>query len=173
MEKLLLLSRQMSSFVVVDMPHLWNEWTSFLLETADEVVLVAQPDLLNLRDAKNIYSHLVSVRGVMPTRLVLNKIDAYKKTQLSTKDFQETLNVQPFMEIPFDPNLFGDAANNGQTILEGAKTHKIAEILRQLAFKVSNLPEPTRGKGGGKGIGGLGPNLLNWLNKSIPAGKKR
>jgi pilus assembly protein CpaE len=174
MEKLTLMARQMASFVVLDIPHIWNEWTSFLLETVDEVVLVAQPDLLNLRDAKNLFAHLVSKRGIMPTRFVLNKIDAYKKTQLSTKDFQETLNAEPFLEIPFDPNLFGDAANNGQTVLESAKAHKISESLRQLAFKVSNLPETARGKGKGKGKEGgiLGLDLVGWLKKGSSESKK-
>src|SRR6185503_8217267 len=38
--------------VVLDVPHIWSGWTKRLLVTADEILIVAAPDLANLRNAK-------------------------------------------------------------------------------------------------------------------------
>ena len=35
--------------------------------------------------------------------------------------------------IPFDPQIFGTAANNGQMIAELSSSHRTAEMFRQLA----------------------------------------
>lgn len=136
-DKLFDLVRQMAPLVVVDLPHLWAPWVEHALETTDELVVIAQPDLANLRDVKNFFDGVGQRRGEkLPSHLVLNKVDAYKKTQLSGRDFADSLQVKPALAVPFDP-IFGEAANNGQMVGEIAKTHKVAEAVRQLAQLVS------------------------------------
>ena len=39
--------RASSPWVVVDIPHCWNAWTRRLMVGADEVIVVAAPDLAN------------------------------------------------------------------------------------------------------------------------------
>ncbi|MBF0307773.1 MAG: hypothetical protein HQL41_19310 [Alphaproteobacteria bacterium] len=100
--------------------------------------MTALPDLANLRDCKNLWDVVAAKRGeTAPTRLLLNRMDAYKKTQLSPKDFEETLGVAPFATVPFDPQLFGTAANNGQMLGEAAKGHKVAESITQMAVQLT------------------------------------
>lgn len=161
LDRLLDLARQMASFVVVDLPHLWAPWVSQVLETADDLVLVAQPDLPNLRDCKNLLDHLARRRGDrLPARLVLNKQDAYRKSQLSAKDFHETLKVQPALVLPFDP-LFGELSNNGQMLGEAAKSHKLAASFGQLANLVSGRDGLSP-----KGKAGAATALAGWLKKA-------
>ena len=50
--------------------------------------------------------------------------------------------------IPFDPQIFGTAANNGQMIAEVAANHKAAEIFRQLAQVLTGRAEAKRAKSG-------------------------
>lgn len=164
LEKILDLARQMAAFVVVDLPHQWNNWAVNVMTAADELVVVAQPDLPNLRDCKNIIDAMAARRGESSAaRLLLNRLDAYKKTQLSPKDFQETLNVAPMMSIPFDPVVFGEAMNNGQMIGETAGGAKMAETFRQLATQLTGRqpaakkkPKPSDLMGWLK-LGHLGP----------------
>ncbi len=158
------IARQMASFVVVDLPHLWAPWVEQTLKLADEVVLVALPDLANLRDCKNFMDGVGGKRmDTAPVRLVLNRVDAYKKTQLTPKDFEETVGIAPVLQVPFDPNLFGGALNNGQTLGQAAKGNKIAESLKDLALKMSGKQAPARRSGG----------LLAWLKgNGKPAAKK-
>jgi pilus assembly protein CpaE len=48
--------------VVLDIPHAWNAWTRHTLATIDEVVIVAEPDLANLRNAKNLADTIKALR---------------------------------------------------------------------------------------------------------------
>ncbi len=136
-DRLLDVTRRMAPFVVLDLPHLWSPWVQHVLDMADELVLVAQPDLPNLRDLKALLDLLGERRADKGSiHLVLNKQDAQKKTQLTARDFEETLKVRPSQSIAFDP-IFGEASNNGQMLGEVAKTHKLTEVINQLALQVS------------------------------------
>src|SRR6266702_2242114 len=48
--------------VVLDVPHIWSGWTRRLLVSADDILVVAGPDLANLRNAKNLVDLLRSAR---------------------------------------------------------------------------------------------------------------
>jgi pilus assembly protein CpaE len=148
LDKLIDLAGGMAAYVVLDVPHQWTEWTQGLLESADDLVIVARPDLLNLRDCKNLFTVLAARRQASPTRVVLNMMDSAKKTQLSAKDFHDTLNTLPVATIPFEPVLFGEAANNGQMIGEKAKNHRVTQALRDLALRLSGTEVAKRKTGG-------------------------
>jgi pilus assembly protein CpaE len=61
--------------IVVDVPHMWTSWTRRVLVGADEVVLVAAPDLANLRNAKSILDTLRTARpNDTKPRLILNGV---------------------------------------------------------------------------------------------------
>lgn len=157
-DKLLDLACRMAPVVVVDLPHLWADWTEHLLVVADEVVVTAVPDLASLRDAKGLLELLLSRRGEgAAPRLVLNKMDAFKKTQLSPKDFEETLGVTPALLLGFDPQLFGQAANNGQMLAEASRGAKINEQLSAFAVQLSGRSPAKKGA--------KSKNLLDWLRK--------
>ena len=59
-------------------------------------------------------------------RLVLHLVGMPKRPEISVKDFCEALQLEPTLEIPFDPQLFGTAANNGQMIAELSASHRTA-----------------------------------------------
>ena len=133
-EKLIDLARQMASYVVVDLPRHWSDWSSGVLVMADEVVITAAPDLTNLRDCKMLVDWMRSRRGEQANlRLVVNKLDTSKKTQLSLKDLQDSMRLAPIGTFTFEPALFGQLSNNGQMFGEGAKSHKFTSTFRQLA----------------------------------------
>lgn len=164
-DKVLDLVRQMAAFVVVDLPHLWAPWVDFTLKSADEMVVVAQPDLANLRDCKNLVEIVGAKRGEgNAPRIVLNKMDAHKRTQLSPKDFEETLRVAPTLSVSFDPNIFGAAANNGQMVGEASKSSKPAESFKQLALQLTGR-QPVQAK--------KHPSLLGWLKVDMKSKKRK
>ena len=141
--------RSTAPFVVLDLPHLWSGWMRRTLISADEVVVVATPDLASLRNAKNMIDLIKSSRpNDAPPRLVLNQVGVPGRPEIPAKDFGAALGVLPSLVIPFDAKTFGAAANNGQMILDaGAKT-KSAEAFQTLAQIVSRreLPVATKGK---------------------------
>ena len=52
------------------------------------------------------------------------------------------------MTIPFDPQTFGTAANNGQMIAELSSSHRTAESFRQLAQQLTGRTEAKKSKSG-------------------------
>jgi pilus assembly protein CpaE len=159
---LLELLRRMASQVVVDLPHLWAPWISHVLETADEAVIVSPPDLSGLRDSKALLESLAPRRGGKePARLVINKTDLLRKTQLSAKDFEEALKIKPALTIGFDP-LFGEALNEGQMAAKTARGHKLTESLNALA----QLVGPRARSAAPAKIGGMAAVQV-WLKRCL------
>jgi pilus assembly protein CpaE len=146
--------RGTAPFVVLDLPHLWSGWMRRTLISADEVVVVATPDLASLRNAKNIIDLIKQGRpNDAPPRLVLNQVGMPGRPEIPAKEFGAALGIHPSLLIPFDPKTFGAAANNGQMILDaGAKT-KAAEAFQTLAQIVSRreIPLLAAPKATGKG----------------------
>jgi len=146
--------RSTAPFVVLDLPHSWSRWMRQTLTTADEVVIVAAPDLASLRNAKNIIDLVRQARpNDAPPRLVLNQVGLPGRPEIPLKEFSAALGVHPSMIIPFDAKTFGEAANNGQMVIEAGPKTKAAEAFLGLAQIVSQreiaaLPAPGRKPGG-------------------------
>ena len=125
-------------FVVLDMPQIWSDWFKSTLIGADEIVVVAAPDLASLRNGKNMIDFLRSARpNDNPPKLVLNMVGLPKRPEIPAKDFGQAIGIEPSMVMPFDAQLFGTAANNGQMIFDVAPESKCAQALDQLAVALS------------------------------------
>jgi len=130
--------RQTIPCVILDLPHGWQPWIKSSLLAADDVVIVATPDLTSLRNAKNIIDLVKSARpNDAPPRLVINQVGVPKRPEIATKDFAETMGIDPAAIIAFDPALFGQAANNGQMVIELAPKAPVSEALRQLCRAIT------------------------------------
>jgi len=134
--------------VVLDVPHMWSGWTRRLLVSADDILVVAGPDLANLRNAKNLVDLLRAARpNDHRPYYCLNQVGVPKRPEIAPADFAKALEDQPLAVIPFEPQLFGTAANNGQMIAEVSKGHKSAEMFRQLAQVLTGRAEVKRSRG--------------------------
>lgn len=128
--------------VMLDIPHLWTAWSRRMLVGADEVILVAAPDLANLRNAKSLLDTIRQARpNDAPPRLVVNMVGVPKRPEISINDFVRAVDVEPSAVIAFEPKLFGTAANNGQMIAELEPANKINEGLSELARIVAGRSE--------------------------------
>ena len=135
--------------VVLDVPHQWTGWTKQTLIGADEVLIVAAPDLANLRNTKNIFDFLKAARPNDRHPLYcLNQVGVPKRPEIKAADFAKALDEEPVAIIPFEPQLFGSAANNGQMIAEISAGHRTTEIIRQLAQHLTGRSEPKKQRSG-------------------------
>ena len=138
--------RQVPNFVV-DIPHLWTSWAKQTLLSADEIVITAEPELANLRNAKNLLDLLVGAReNDRKPHLILNKVGISKRPEISPEDFCGALELEASLVLPYDPQLFGTAANNGQMIAETEKSEKIAASFDQLARNLTGRAEAPKAK---------------------------
>ncbi|WP_395645800.1 CpaE family protein [Terricaulis sp.] len=130
--------RRTSPFVVLDLPHVWTSWVKQTLLAADDVIIVAGPDLASLRNSKNILDLLKSLRPYdAPATVALSMVGVPKKPEIPFKDFAEALGAEPIASFPFDPALYGMAANNGQMIGEVAPQSKTALAIDNLAASLT------------------------------------
>jgi len=135
--------------VVLDVPHQWTGWSKQTLIGADDILIVAAPDLANLRNTKNIYDLLKASRpNDHPPRYCLNQVGVPKRPEIKATDFAKALEDEPAAIIPFEPQLFGSAANNGQMIAEISSNHRTAEIFRQLAQQLTGRAEQKKQRSG-------------------------
>ncbi len=141
-ESIIEIVRQTCPVVVVDLPHIWAPWTKRVLLGADDVVISTTPDLAGLRNTKNIVDLLKQTRtnDTLP-HVVLNQVGVSKRPEIPVKDFAEAIEVEPTLVLPFNPQLFGTAANNGQMLDEVDPKSKTVLGLKHLASVVIGRKE--------------------------------
>ncbi len=136
-------------FIVLDVPHQWTGWTKRTLIAADDILVVATPDLANLRNAKNMLDLFKASRpNDRRPYYLLNNVGVPKRPEISSSDFAKALDDKPIAIIPFEPQVFGTAANNGQMIAEMSSSHRTAESFRQLAQMLTGRLEAKKSRSG-------------------------
>jgi len=134
--------------IVLDVPHVWTGWARRTLISADDILIVAEPDLANLRNAKNLIDLLKASRpNDSRPQYCLNKVGVPKRPEIKPADFAKALEFDPIASIPFEPAVFGTAANNGQMISEVSSSHRAAETFRNLAQSLTGRAEAKRSRG--------------------------
>jgi len=141
--------RASTPWVVIDVPHQWSGWARRMLVFADEVIVIASPDLANLRNAKNLIDNVKGARlNDAPPRLVLNGVGMLKRPEIAAAEFAKAVETGPTAVIPHDAKLFGAAANNGQMIAEIEPNGKTAQVFADLASALAgrtDVRKPKRG----------------------------
>jgi len=136
--------RMTTPCIVLDIPHQWSGWTRRALVGADDILIVAEPDLANLRNAKNMLTMLKAARPNDRTPLYcLSQVGMSKRPEITPREFAKAIESQPIASIPFDPRMFGTAANNGQMIAEISANHRASKMFVQIAQQLT-------GRGDGK-----------------------
>ena len=78
--------------VVLDVPHQWTGWTQRTLISADDILIVAAPDLANLRNAKNLFDLLRAARANDHRPFYcLNQVGVPKRPEIKPADFAKAL----------------------------------------------------------------------------------
>jgi pilus assembly protein CpaE len=130
--------RMTTPCIVLDVPHQWSAWTKRALIGADDILVVAEPDLANMRNAKNMLNVLKAARpNDRPPLYCLNQVGMHKRPEIAIREFAKAIESQPIAAIPFDSKMFGTAANNGQMIAQVSATHKTTTMFLQMAQRMT------------------------------------
>lgn len=137
-EQIVELCQKSIPVIILDIPHAWNAWVRHTLSTIDEVVIVAEPDLANLRNAKNLAD---TIKALRPTEkapsLVINKQGIARRPEINAAEFASSVECSLIGQIGFDAALFGTAANNGQMIAEVSASNKVIDVYRNIGVQVT------------------------------------
>ncbi|TGN62501.1 CtpF protein [Paracoccus liaowanqingii] len=132
-------------FVILDLPHEWTPWVRQALISADEVVVTAEPDLANLRNARRVFDLLKATRlNDADPLLVLNRVGVPRRDEIKAEDFATTLETQLRAKLAFAPKAFGKAASSGRMIAEISTT--IGQPFTQLAQILSGKAPPRQAR---------------------------
>ncbi len=86
-EQIIEICQRSTPVIVLDIPHMWTSAIRRTLSSLDEVVIVAEPDLANLRNAKNLADTLKSMRpSEGAPKLVLNKVGLPRRPEIASAD---------------------------------------------------------------------------------------
>ncbi|MGE5158146.1 MAG: AAA family ATPase [Gemmatimonas sp.] len=137
--------RMTTPCIVLDIPHQWSAWTKRALVSADDILIVAEPDLANLRNTKNLMSVLKAGRpNDRPPLYLINQVGMHKRPEIDVKSFAKAIESAPAAAIPFDSKMFGTAANNGQMIAELSASHRASLLFQDIARQLTGRGEPRR-----------------------------
>lgn len=138
--------------VILDLPHMWTAWVKRTLLAADEIVLTFEPDLANLRNAKNMLDLLRAARqNDAKPHVVINRVGVPKRPEIKVDEFAKALEIEPIAVIPFEAHLFGTAANNGQVVAEVDAKSPASQAFDRIAQAVSGRSDTRAAKRSGLG----------------------
>ena len=138
--------------IMLDIPHVWNEWVERALYDADTVTIVATPELDCLRNATTLLTQLKSIRpNDKPPALVMNQVGMPRRQEVDIKEIKSILKIQPMVSIPHDPRVFSRAASQGKMVPELGRRKPVAAAYEAIARTLSSGPVQSKPRATGRG----------------------
>ena len=108
------------------------------------MVIVAAPELANLRNTKNLIDTLRGLRpNDSPPRLVINQVGAARAHEIPIADFAEPGRLNLLAALPYAPSLFAGASARGRMLAEAAPDHPLTRSLTQMTHVITGrVPAP-------------------------------
>ncbi|RWB37559.1 MAG: CtpF protein, partial [Mesorhizobium sp.] len=123
--------------------------------------ITATPELANLRNTKNLVDMFKRLRpNDPPPKLIINQAGVPKRPEIASSDFADSLGLSPMSVIPFEPLLFGNAANNGRMLGEMDAKNPVVSTVNEIAHVLTGRSEIKARKKAGLG------NFLGKLSRS-------
>jgi pilus assembly protein CpaE len=134
-ERLVSVCREFAKVVVVDLPSGWNDLDPSLFAVADEIVVVAQPDLISLRNCRQIVDSVSTRRpDFLVPKVVLNKVGISKRDEYGMQDFAESGGTTPMGSVSFNPEPFFTGLAQGVPVsdIKGKAVGEMQSIIERL-----------------------------------------
>ncbi len=150
-------ARRIAAHVLLDLPSGWSSYNERLIEVVDQVVLVATPDLISLRNGGRMLRAINSCRpNDPPPHIVLSQVGMSKRREITAEQFGKALDRPIAVELPFDAGLFSMAENEGRLVAEHGRAGVIGQRVDGLARTLCGRAER---RGGGRKLS------LRWLRR--------
>jgi pilus assembly protein CpaE len=138
--RLLEIASNTYNHLIVDLPRQIDPLTTSTLERADQIFIVMQQDIANLRDAKQLIRIITSVMGVPKGNLqiIINRHNS--KSAVTETDIKEALNIESISIVPNDFKRVVEATNTGVPLYENERNAAITKSLISLVDKMCDCP---------------------------------
>ncbi len=133
------------AYVIIDVPHIWADWTAAILAQANHQVIVSQlwlRSLTHLTRLLNVWQDVGINRSDIT--LVVNRSGAKFKEALTSEDVERISNKSIDLYLANDIKAVVDAENQGKTILETSNTllaRQLSDLTRLLLTRTGGQAE--------------------------------
>lgn len=155
--------------VVLDIPRFAARTQLDCNDALTAVVVVAEPSLTGMRDAGRLKKLSMNSAPGADLRIVLNRLGAFKGSELSKDDFERGGNLSVHYAMPFDAKSMSLAAAAGRVVAEVAPGSKITGQLRSLAGDLSGREDEENKAPFWRRLGAVGASLGFFLTKTKAA----
>ena len=128
--------RPIYEYIVMDLPHRFDEITLNMLDYADDILLIISPELASIRAASialNTYRKLGYTKD--RENLVLNC--TFEDGRMASKKIEDVLKHPISLIIPFANRQFINAINRGTPLLVSSPTDPLSILIEDFAFQLS------------------------------------
>ncbi|QGU00292.1 hypothetical protein SYNTR_1698 [Candidatus Syntrophocurvum alkaliphilum] len=133
-EKILNLVSQVFNYVVIDAPTHFSDTVIPALEFAQEIIIVANPDLASIQNLKQCLDLLNSLSMQSKVKVVFNKVG--NNGYLDVKDLEKQLGVDVQCNIPNCEKEALNAVNLGVPLILEYKKIPASQKIREFAAKL-------------------------------------
>ncbi|NOQ34578.1 MAG: AAA family ATPase [Methylococcaceae bacterium] len=142
LNKLLMLTLNNYDRVFIDLPRLIDPVSASILDKSEQILIIVQQNLANMRDAKRLIKILKAEFNVneQDILVVVNRYN--ENSGLDLKNIESTLEISNVTAIPNDYERVAAATNLGKPLFEYARhaeiTHSLIELAMRLGVNVSD-----------------------------------
>lgn len=138
-ERLLNFARSRYQWTVLDLGCTLTEYTMGVLESINELYLVASPDVLSLYLVKQILRQLQEINySTDRVRLILNRSVEYDD-RIVSEEAEKMLGISTFWSMPNDYSGLSEAYANGGLL---APRSPLSRQISQMVSEISGIEEP-------------------------------
>jgi pilus assembly protein CpaE len=125
--------RQFAGHVVIDLPAIFNEVVLSIIEASDDIMLVAELDVPNIKNVKIGLSTL-ELLNIPKDRLHLVLNRANSKVKLNVAEVERTLGVAAVARVPSDV-VVPISVNKGSPVVLSSPKSGVAKAFENLALQ--------------------------------------
>jgi pilus assembly protein CpaE len=118
--------------ILVDAGSNLNENTVTYMDSSDKILLVLNPDLASMRDARQ-FLEVASTLSYPKDKILLILNQAGRKADIKSSEIEDILKVEIFATIPADENIALTSLNEGVPVILKKSRHPISRAIKKMA----------------------------------------
>lgn len=124
--------------IIIDGGSSLNENIVTFLDSSDRILLVINPDLASMRDARK-FLDFANTLGYPPEKVLLILNQANRELAMKSSEIEDILKIKIFSKIPADQNMSLNSLNEGIPVVVKKPRHAISKSMAALAKELIKI----------------------------------
>jgi pilus assembly protein CpaE len=131
------------SNIIIDGGNNLNENVVAYLDSSDKILLVINPDLASMRDARQ-FMEIAATLSYPKEKMLLILNQTGGKNDVSKEEIEKILKMKIFGKIPADENLVLNSLNEGVPILLKSPRHPISKAFSDITAELVKIIQTSK-----------------------------